>query len=324
VIKQVCGQVWNHAPQPLPWLLGLGLAAGCAIAAAPAPVVVIAADLTPAEDADAIADTADHFLWQIETPNNTVYLLGSVHFLTADSYPLPEAMQAAFRDAENLVLEADIGPGTEAEVAALLLTAAQPEPGEALAEVLQVETYGLAAQRVNELGLSIQMFEQFEPWFLAISLTSLELIALGFTPEYGIDQHFHKQAQVNDKPILFLETVEQQFNLFEQLSIDEQRWFTEQTLAELDLFEDAFNDILMAWETGDRDRMAEILLTGFEDYPEMQAIFLRDRNQDWASQILPWLESDEDYLIVVGALHLVGPDNVLDLLAAEGYEAEQL
>jgi uncharacterized protein YbaP (TraB family) len=199
-----------------------------------------------------------------------------------------------------------------------LLTAAQPEPGEALAEVLGVETYGLAAQKVQELGLPIQMFEQFEPWFLAISLTSFELIALGFTPEYGIDQHFHKQAQVNDKPILFLETVEQQFNLFEQLSIDEQRLFTEQTLAELDLFEDAFNDIVMAWETGDRDRMAEILLTGFEDYPEMQAIFLRDRNQDWASQILPWLESDEDYLIVVGALHLVGPDNVLDLLAAEG------
>jgi len=70
--------------------------------------------------------------------------------------------------------------------------------------------------------------------------------------------------------------------------------------------------------------MADILLTGFEAYPEMQRIFLSDRNRDWANQILPWLESDEDYLIVVGTLHLVGPDSVLELLAAEGYEAEQL
>jgi len=324
VIKQVWSKVWHRCPQPLPWLLGLGLAAGCAIAPTPDPIFVIGTNLDSTEDADPIADTEEHFLWQIETPNNTVYLLGSIHFLAADSYPLPEVMQAAFRDAENLVLEADIGPGTEAEAAALLLSAAQPESGEALTEVLGTETYDIAAQKVQELGLSMQMFEPFEPWFLAISLTSLELIALGFTPEYGIDHHFHEQAQVNDKPILFLETVEQQFNLFEQLSIDEQRLFTEQTLAELDLFEDAFNDIVMAWETGDRDRMAEILLTGFADYPEMQAIFLRDRNQDWTSQILPWLESDEDYLIVVGALHLVGPDNVLDLLAAEGYAAEQL
>ncbi|WP_204140578.1 TraB/GumN family protein [Halomicronema sp. CCY15110] len=324
MVKRAGRRAWNRCQQPLPWLLGMGMIAGLAIAPAPNPVVIIAADRDPAEAAAPTAAPEDHFLWQIETANNTVYLLGSVHFLNADSYPLPEAMQAAFRDAETLVLEADVGPGTEAEVAALLLTAAQPEVGESLTAVLNAETYGLAAQKVKELGLPIQMFEQFEPWFLAISLTSLELISLGFTPEYGVDQHFYEQAQVNDKPILFLETVEQQFNLFEQLSIEEQSLFTEQTLAELDLFEESFNDIVTAWETGDRDRMAEILLTGFADYPEMQAIFLRDRNRDWATQILPWLESDDDYLIVVGALHLVGPDNVLDLLAEEGYEAEQL
>ena len=316
--------VWHCCQQPWPWLAGLGIAAGLAIAPAPNPVVVVAADIDPTADSGPSADSDEHFLWQIETPHNTVYLLGSIHFLDADSYPLPAAMQAAFQDAENLVLEADVGPGTEAEVAALLLSAAQPEAGESLAEVLDVETYGFAAQKVQELGLPMQMFEQFEPWFLAISLTSLELLSLGFTPEYGVDQHFYEQAQANDKPILFLETVEQQFDLFEQLSIEEQRLFTEQTLAELDLFEDAFNDIVSAWGTGDSDLMAEILLEGFEDYPEMQAIFLRDRNQDWAAQILPWLEADEDYLIVVGALHLVGPDNVLELLAAEGYEAEQL
>ncbi len=322
-MRSTLRSVWHCCQQPWPWLAGLGIAAGFAIAPAPKPMVV-AADIESAADSEPIADSDEHFLWQIETPNNTVYLLGSIHFLEADSYPLPAAMQAAFQDAENLVLEADVGPGTEAEVAALLLSAAQPEAGEALAEVLDVETYGFAAQKVQELGLPMQMFEQFEPWFLAISLTSLELLSLGFTPEYGVDQHFYEQAQANDKPILFLETVEQQFDLFEQLSIEEQRLFTEQTLAELDLFEDAFNDIVSAWETGDSDRMAGILLEGFEDYPEMQTIFLSDRNQDWAAQILPWLEADEDYLIVVGALHLVGPDNVLELLAAEGYEAEQL
>ncbi|RZM75016.1 TraB/GumN family protein [Leptolyngbya iicbica] len=322
-------KVWHRYHQSLPWLLGLGLLSGLAIAPRPNPVVVIAADpaiatLEPMTALEPTAETDEQFLWQIETPTNTVYLLGSIHFLDADSYPLPEVMQAAFSDAEKLVLEADVGPGTEAEVAALLWEAALPEPGESLTDVLDVETYGLAAQRVNELGLSIQMFEPFEPWFLAVSLTAFELISLGFTPEYGVDQHFYQQAQANGKPILFLETAEQQFDLFEQLSIAEQRLFTEQTLAELDLFEDSFNEIVGAWETGDRDHMAEILLTSFADYPEMQAIFLSDRNRDWVNQILPWLESDEDYLIVVGALHLVGPDNVLDLLAAAGYEAEQL
>jgi uncharacterized protein YbaP (TraB family) len=314
---------WHRWQQPLQMIAGIGIATGLAIAPGPKPslITAVAAD---AEATVASEATDSAFLWQIETPTNTVYLLGSVHFLDAASYPLPEAMEAAFADAEKLVLEADVGPGTEAELAMLLLDKALPEPGESLAEVLSPETYALAAQTTEEFGLLIQTFEQFEPWFLAISLTSLQLISLGFTPEYGVDQYFYGQAEANDKPILFLETVEQQFDLFEQLSIEEQRLFTEQTLAEIDIFEASFNDIVTAWETGDSDRMAENLFTGFADYPEMQALFLSDRNRDWADQILPWLSSDEDYLIVVGALHLVGPDNVLELLSAAGYDAEQL
>lgn len=320
-MSQPCRNLWRRWLQPLHLMAGLGVAVGVAIAAGPKPALLTA---TAADLAEAVEETDSNFLWQIETPTNTVYLLGSVHFLDAESYPLPEAMAMAFQDAENLVLEADVGPGTEAETAILLLDKARPEPGESLVEVLSPETYDLAAQTAEEFGLLIETFEPFEPWFLAISLTSLQLLSLGFTPEYGVDQYFYTQAQANETPILFLETVEQQFDLFEQLSIEEQRLFAEQTLAEMDLFEDSFNDIVAAWDTGDSDRMAEILLTGFADYPEMQAIFLSDRNRDWVDQILPWLGSDEDYLIVVGALHLVGPDNVLELLAAEGYEAEQL
>ena len=56
----------------------------------------------------------------------------------------------------------------------------------------------------------------------------------------------------------------------------------------------------------------------------MQTIFLNDRNRDWATQIQPFLQADDAYLIFVGALHLVGPDNVLELLAQQGYQAEQL
>ncbi|MEM6518158.1 MAG: TraB/GumN family protein [Cyanobacteria bacterium P01_D01_bin.71] len=315
--KTVFARVWKNLKYPLQAALGVSIAVGWAIA----PLPGVAGTAPPATISDA---SDEHFLWQIDTPTNTVYLLGSIHFLTPDSYPLPEVMQAAFEDAEILVLEADIGPGTEAETAMLLLDKALPEPGESLVEVLSPATYGLADQQAEELGLFIETFAQFEPWFLAITLTSLQFISLGFSPEYGIDLHFHNQAIAVNKPVLFLETVEQQFDLFEQLSIAEQRQLTEQTLAEMDLLEGSLNEIVTAWDAGDSDAMAASLLAGFEDYPDMQQIFLSDRNRDWVTQILPWLQADEDYLIVVGALHLVGPDNVLELLANEGYEAEQL
>ncbi|MEM6432498.1 MAG: TraB/GumN family protein [Cyanobacteria bacterium P01_D01_bin.115] len=273
---------------------------------------------------DTTVAAGENFLWQIETPTNTVYLLGSVHFLSADQYPLPAVMEAAFDEAEVLVLEADISAAASADAATVMIDAALPEPGESLAEVLTPDTYELAQQQVAELGLPFGLFESFEPWFLAVSLTSFQLIDIGFEPEYGIDQYFHRRAADADKPVLFLETVEQQFNFFEQLSIDEQRQFTEQTLAEMDVLEESFNEILTAWSSGDIAGLEATLFAGFADYPEMQAIFLSDRNRDWATQIQPFLQADDDYLIVVGALHLVGPDNVLELLAQQGYQAEQL
>lgn len=315
--KMIFARTLKSLKYSLQAALGISVAVGWTLLPLPS-----AATPVPAATAANAAD--DHFLWQIDTPTNTVYLLGSIHFLTPDSYPLPEVMRAAFDEAEILVLETDVGPGTEAATAMLLLDKALPEPGESLSEVLGPATYGLAGQSAAELGLTIEAFAQFEPWFLAITLTSLQLASLGFLPEYGIDQHFHNQAIAVDKPVLFLETVEQQFDLFEQLSIAEQRQLTAQTLAEMDLLEGSLNDIVTAWDAGDSDAMADSLLAGFADYPNMQQIFLSDRNRDWATQILPWLQADDDYLIVVGALHLVGPDNVLELLAAAGYEAEQL
>ena len=44
------------------------------------------------------------FLWEVESPNNTVYLLGSVHLLRETDYPLSQPIQAAFNDAETLCI----------------------------------------------------------------------------------------------------------------------------------------------------------------------------------------------------------------------------
>ena len=265
-----------------------------------------------------------HFLWEIQSPTNTVYLLGSLHFLDEEQYPLPDVMQEAFEDAEVVVFEADLGSLDEVETAAVLLERARPEPGEMLAEVLSEETYGLAAQTAAEVGMTLALFEPFEPWFFSISITALKLVDLGFEPRYGIDQHFYERSQAAAKSMRFLETIEDQFDLLDQLSVDEQRQFTEQTLKEIDLVEAAFEAMVTAWSTGDSDGLEAILISSFEDYPQMQRRLLSDRNRNWLPQLESFLQEDEDYLVIVGALHLVGPDNVLDLLAQQGYQAEQL
>ena len=53
--------------------------------------------------------TKKNFLWSLKTDRATLYLLGSVHLLTKDSYPLDNNIEAAYRASKKIVFETDIG-----------------------------------------------------------------------------------------------------------------------------------------------------------------------------------------------------------------------
>ena len=48
------------------------------------------------------------------------------------------------------------------------------------------------------------------------------------------------------------------------------------------------------------------------------------RNRKWMTTIEPLLQKEDDYLIVVGAGHLVGQDSILQLLQAKGHRPKRL
>ena len=60
--------------------------------------------------ASAAGDESRHpvTLWQVEGATNSVYLLGSIHLLRAQDHPLPRAIDAAYGDAEIIVMELDM------------------------------------------------------------------------------------------------------------------------------------------------------------------------------------------------------------------------
>ena len=70
--------------------------------------------------------------------------------------------------------------------------------------------------------------------------------------------------------------------------------------------------------------IADNLLADIEDYPEINQAIVVDRNIDWTNQIVDLLNDNEDYLVIVGTLHLVGDQGVPNLLQSRDYEVEQL
>lgn len=264
------------------------------------------------------------FLWEIESANNTVYLLGSIHLLRETDYPLSQSIQAAFDDAETLVFEVDIADAESPRAIEAFVQAALPDsPDEAIYNALDGDTYRLAQSTAAELGLPFAGFNSFEPWAFYLNISVFKLLQLGFDPAYGIDSYFYRQAAAADKTILSLETLEQQLGFLDDLSAPIQADLVEQTLLELDTLETVMGTMVAAWQMGDVPTFESVVLDGFVDFQEAYDALLVQRNQSWIPAIESYIDQPEDYLVIVGAAHLVGENSVVQLLEDEGYTVQQ-
>ena len=158
----------------------------------------------------------------------------------------------------------------------------------------------------------------------ALTLVLFELQKMSLDPQYGIDQYFFKKAQQDEKEMVFLESIDYQISLFADMNAQEDESFLQQTLKDLEVVKIMFADIVKAWEQGDAPRLESILTMSFKDHSDVYNRFLTQRNKAWVSKIEDFMAYSENVLIVVGAGHFVGPDNLRQLLRNRGYLIEQI
>lgn len=267
---------------------------------------------------------ARHVLWTVQGQHNTVYLLGSIHVLRATDGGLPEAAMDAYQDAEQLVMEIDMDDLLEhplAMAAATQRLALLPS-GQTLRGVLGPE-YAAVEAHTRGLGLDAAILDRFQPWFVATLVLQAELAKRGFASNLGVEETLTRRAMADHKPIGGLETVEQQLGVLAGLPMAEQKRFLLMSIEELDDFDADLAAMLDAWRAGDTKRLADVLGEGFEKFPELYRPLTEDRNRAWVDEIAGLLDDDDDYLVVVGALHLVGRNSVVDLLEKRGYTVTQ-
>ena len=184
---------------------------------------------------------------------------------------------------------------------------------------------GSSYERIAALAASLEVPEiviaKLEPWAAALILTQFALNKTGFDANLGIDMQITERARADGKPVEGLETV------VDQLSVFDNRTFEEQTRFLLDSADDApqlnedLRKLITAWRAGDLRALEKEFLKEREKSPELYDALLQVRNRQWLPKIEALLKEDRDYLVVVGALHFVGPDGLLALLKSDGHKA---
>lgn len=272
--------------------------------------------------AGASDDPDRSFLWRADRGGRSVYLLGSIHFMKPDAYPLSPAIETAYSDSEVLVFETDIEGLQRAAVG--LMAEGTLADGTTLDDVVSPELRRKLDARFDALGLGASAFERMKPWMIALSLTSMELMRAGYLSTEGIDAHFNARAQADGKEQRGLETPDEQIALFADLSAQESAAFLDVTLTELETVIPLVDRIVTAWKAGDATAIESILTESFEEHPALYRRMVTDRNRRWLPQVEALFDGPADAMVVVGSLHLVGDEGLVELLRAKGYEVSQL
>src|SRR5712671_1509336 len=186
------------------------------------------------------------FAWKATRGQAAVYLVGSVHMLTTDFYPLPAALDAAFKDSDLLVEEADLNEMLSPNTQFSLLSKGMLPAGQTIDKVVSPATLALINQHTGG-ALPLEALKQFKPWFLAMTLEAMEWQSAGFDASLGLDKHFYDRAQVEGKTVQGLETTDFQISLFDGMTRDQQDRFLAETLSGVDKEKASVTRLTGAW-----------------------------------------------------------------------------
>lgn len=254
--------------------------------------------------------------WQATNGNITFMLIGSIHLGNQSMYPLPDAVMNFLANSDGLILEADLSQPAELKYPSNTLTTKQ-----VLNESQQVQLITIAKQ----LNINAEQLLRSAPWATAMTLQVNQVKQLGYQTQLGIDQYLTEQAQELNRPILGLETLQYQIDILANLK-QEGAELLVTTLASWNDATQTLPCLFKSWIAGDQQTL-RLVTQEAELTDEVAKKLETERNNLWVekltnSNFLP--NQNGNYLIAVGALHLIGQENVLTLLEKRGFQVTQL
>ncbi|MNK15286.1 TraB family protein [compost metagenome] len=262
-------------------------------------------------------------LWVIKDADSTLYLFGTVHVLKPETPWGTARVDEAFASADEYWFE--IADLANQDGVMPLIQAKGVSPDRPLSSLLTAEEMADLDAAARTVGATAAQLDPLRPWLASLQLALASIAKAGYVPANGGDQILHARAAATGKPIRGFETAPQQIGFIADMSEDAQLAMLRSGLKEFDQADAVLGRMVTAWSTGDVDGLD--VLIGQEmkaESPEMYAVMLTGRNDNWADQIQTLLAGSGTAFISVGAGHLAGEDSLQAKLAQRGVTATRV
>jgi uncharacterized protein YbaP (TraB family) len=271
-------------------------------------------------------------VWRVTNAKAPFYLVGSIHALSKNDYPLQAPYEIALRDSKRFLFEFD--PKRHVEFERKFEAAGKYPPGQDLRSKIQPDL--LAWLRRNVLTVNpdqrrgrherVGNFDSqlsYKPWWIAQHLVG-PVTYSKTSLSHGLDNYFVDRASREKKEITGLESVDEHVAVMGGLSDRDSEFILRDALDQPGNAEKEFSRMHKAWRKGDTDTLWAGDSRLRTQAPWIAARFVDDRNIKWIPRIEAELKSGKPTAIVAGALHFAGPNSVIKLLEKRGYKIEQL
>ena len=261
-------------------------------------------------------------LWKLADADTTIYLFGTIHLLPEGLEWRTPLLDQAIAASDALVLETVLDDPTKS---ARAMMAAGMSPGlPPIVERVPADKRAALEKMIAGSGVPSAVLDRMETWAAGLTLLAVSFQQLGLDPSLGVEKGLTGEYKASSKPVSGLETVEQQFGFFDNLSEESQRLFLAGVADDPAATRAEFAEMLRAWTAGDTEAIARTFDNEASMSAELRSVLMQQRNAAWAEWLAKRLEQPGTVMVAVGAGHLVGKDSVQTMLAAKGLETTRL
>jgi len=265
---------------------------------------------------------AESSVWKISDGIHTMYLGGTIHVLRRSDYPLPIEFDEAYAEADYVVFETDLSSENALILQKILTNKMMLPMGQTLSDKLSPQTYSELKRYLDSQGYSTVAFDRLEPWAVMLTLTQLKLSSIG-VDQNGVDSHYRNRAITDHIPQRYLESIHEQSALITEIGQGEEDVMILQTVADMKELHTMITWMVEDWRRGKIERLErELVQEMISESPKMYHSILKKRNDLWMEKLLHMMKEEKRGFVLVGAMHLLGAEGLLEQFRREGYRVE--
>lgn len=164
-------------------------------------------------------------------------------------------------------------------------------------------------------------YEYIKPWAIAFFMFGHPAF-YNVSSFYGVENYVVRRS--GSRNVWGLETADEHIHVLSDMTDTEGEIYLLQAMVYADSAITKFSEAVAAWKSGNCQRMYEVDAARDKQAPYLTWRLIEHRNRNWIPKIETAMKAGIPSMVVVGARHLCGPNNVISLLQARGYKLEQL